>query len=415
MSMKWFLYGVGGLALAWGHAQAGDPVVSSFVGCQTAPMVAPAAPVMATTAAPAAPAAAPAAMPSTPQTPSAATSPTQPGQQNNQDQNNLFNNQNNNQNNNFSQAPPAGGEAAASANPGMIGDSLAYITGGSRIVSSSGSVISGSPVSSSSRVTVVRSLAGSSFKIADNESPIPQDRVFLNTDYFTRVLHEVRSAGGNGPQPSLRLAREVFGFEKTFADGDASIEARVPFFQLHDDAGGSFSDFGDLTLVLKYAVVNERSCDGDMVLSGGVALTLPTGPNDVVGTTSINPFIAQPFVGYLMGGDGAFVHGFSSVAIPFSDPVPSVWFNDIGVGYYAYKGDGCIRQIVPTVEGHLTTPLGHQGSQGSPVGVIDTLVVTGGVNLVFANHALLTFGYEFPITGPQPFESEYVVQFNWKF
>ena len=134
----------------------------------------------------------------------------------------------------------------------------------------------------------------------------------------------------------------------------------------------------------------------------------------MVAGTTINPTILQPYVGYLFGNRHWFVQGFSEVAISLSDTVPTVWFNDVGVDYYAYRGSGCsfIQALVPTVEAHLTTPFGKQGSGATPVGVLDTLVLTGGFHVVFKN-ALLTLGYEFPVTGPQPFESEYVVQFNY--
>jgi hypothetical protein len=258
-------------------------------------------------------------------------------------------------------------------------------------------------------------LAGSSFKTSDNESPRPEDRVFLATDYFTRVLHSVRDDQFGGPSPSVRLAREVFGFEKTFAGGDASVELRAPFYQVHVTDGTSLSDFGDITVLGKWAVVNEHDEDRDTVLTLGLALTVPTGPNDQIVGTTINPFIFQPYFGFLFGTRSFFVQGFSEMAFSFSDTVPTVWFNDIGVDYYAYRADGVVTAVVPTIEAHLTTPFGKQGSDSFPVGVIDTLVLTAGIHFVFAHHALLTFGYEFPVTGPQPFESEYVVQLNYGF
>jgi hypothetical protein len=380
MSLKRFLSGVGCLALAWAPATAADSVASSYVATQPGTMVVQA----------------PAALPASPQTPvrpvpapAPAPAPTPMTQAP------MYSG--------FGESSPAGTEQAASAVPQMIGDSLAYVIANSSVVPPGGVA------------RPVAGLAGSGFKIADNESVAPQDRLFLNTDYFTGVLSSLRRAPPMVPSTSLRLSREIFGFEKTFLDGDASFEARLPYFQLHDSGGGSVTDYGDTTLSLKYAFINNHCNDRDVVLSGGVALTVPTGPSTVAGTTNINPTIAQPFVGYFLGGDNLFVHGYSSLAIPFSDTISTVWFNDAGVGYYAWKGDGCIHAIVPTVEGHVTTPLGNIGANGVPVGILNTVVVTGGVSVIFAHHADLTFGYAFPITGPVPFESEYVVQFNWRF
>jgi hypothetical protein len=383
MSWKRFLCGVGCAALAWGQASAADPVVSSYYTNGSAAQTGGIVLVQDAKGAPATP-----QTPVRPEAPRPADTIAPPSSDA------------------FAQGPSAGTEAAASANPQMLGDSIAYVNANSSIVSPG-------------QAHPVTGLAGSAFKIADNESPRPQDRVFVNADFFTSVLKSIRSseaqAGGATATP-LRLSREVFGFEKTFLDGNASVEVRLPFFQFHDQSGASFSDFGDVTVIGKYALVNEHGCDGDTVLSGGIAVTVPTGPNDTAGTTSINPFILQPFVGALLGNENAYLHGFSSVALPFSDSVGSIWFNDIGFGYYVYKScDGCIRGIVPTAEGHFTTGLGHIGAQGSPTGVIDQVVVTGGLHMLFANHANLTFGYEFPVTGPLVFKSEYVVQFNWHF
>jgi hypothetical protein len=380
MRLSRFLSAIGCLALVWSHAAAADPVAmpGGVVVAQAVPK---------TPQTPAAPALTP---PEVTQPPS--TSP-------------------------FGESSPAGTEQAASATPQMLGDSLSYTMGGSRAISSSSSIISSGGVSgsaSSAAIAPVRSLGGSSFKTSDNDSPRPVDRAFLAVDYFTRVLHSIRDQAFGGPAPSLRLARQMFGFEKTFIDGNASFEMRVPFFQVHDTGGLSLSDIGDVTLLTKFAFVNEHDQDADRVFTVGVALTAPTGPNDVVAGTTINPTILQPYVGYLFGNRDWFVQGFSEVAISLSDTVPTVWFNDVGVDYYAYRGSGCsfIQALVPTVEAHLTTPFGKQGSGATPVGVLDTLVLTGGFHVVFKN-ALLTLGYEFPVTGPQPFESEYVVQFNY--
>lgn len=447
MKVNRLLYGVGCLALAWAPVRAADPMDCFFVSNQPGATVAPAQ------------------MPTGPQSPQSATRPDL-GQD---AQNRVGSDQTqaNANNNNFSQAPPAGGEAAASANPQMVGDSLSYTMGGAirprratsvpgigalpagsfiqtipqgtlvytpvrgaikevTLIPNAGSNLTFDQIEAIEAIaeqgiggdlgpSTVRSLGGSSFKTSDNESPRPECRAFLSVDYFTRVLHSVRDQLYSGTAPQLRLARQVFGYEKTFLDGDASLEVRIPFFQAHDDAGASLNDMGDITILSKWALLNEHEEDADRVFTVGVALTLPTGPNDVVLGTSINPFIVQPYVGYLLGNRNFFVQGFSELAIPLSDSVPTVWFNDIGLDYYAYRGEGCVSALVPTVEGHLTTPFGKQGSDARPVGVIDTAILTAGLHIVFAKHALLTFAYEFPVTGPQPFESEYVMQFNYRF
>lgn len=64
---------------------------------------------------------------------------------------------------------------------------------------------------------------GSGFKIADNESPRPRDRVFFIYNYFGD------GAGSNTPGGIPAVQRSALGFEKTFFDALPSVEIRAPF------------------------------------------------------------------------------------------------------------------------------------------------------------------------------------------
>ncbi len=59
------------------------------------------------------------------------------------------------------------------------------------------------------------------FKIAENVSPMPQDRVFFNYNHFHNAVEDI-----NGRAYSLD--RFTFGGEKSFADQLFSLEARLP-------------------------------------------------------------------------------------------------------------------------------------------------------------------------------------------
>ena len=74
----------------------------------------------------------------------------------------------------------------------------------------------------------------------------------------------------------MSLNREVVGFEKTLFGSDISLGVRLPFLQTSGAAGtGIAGDIvGDLTLIGKYAVINNRETGN--VLSLGLALTVPT-------------------------------------------------------------------------------------------------------------------------------------------
>jgi hypothetical protein len=331
---------------------------------------------------------------------------------------------------------PAGTEAPGGAYaPQMLGDSLVFFTQGifglnqQQINSLFGSGISPLvSISSNSGTlepfTVARALAGSGFKIADNESPRPQDRYFLNVNYFTAVWHGLRP---DGFAPQVRLAREIFGMEKTFLDGDASVGMRVPFFQVHDQKGLSdISDIGNLTLFSKFVLL--RNPDTGSLISAGAALTLPTGPETLIATVTstiggtaiatvtdrVNPTYIQPFVGWIYNVDqDIYLQGFHSVAFSTDDSAPDIWFNDIGIGAYLYRGSSC--SIVPIAELHLTTPFEQDSALAFPIGVPDTLIATLGTHFISNRGPVFTFGWGFPLTGPQPFANELIFQMNWPF
>ena len=322
----------------------------------------------------------------------------------------------------FAEAAPAGTEAAGGAfAPQMLGDSVSYFSK----VNFGGIISPPSPGFPQAPNVFIPApaLAGSAFKIADNESPLPQDRAFLDVNYFTAVFHSVRPK----TFPQLRFTRTLLGFEKTFLGGDASFGIRVPTFELNDNAGGSSGAvLGDVTLISKFALLRDSA--SGWTVTGGLAVTVPTGPAlsavqfftpaggfaTPTSVTVVNPTIVQPYVGfYYNPSDRFYVHGFSSMAIASTDEVPTVWFNDLAAGWYAYRTSCC--EIIPTVEMHLTDGLSHRGSQSYPVGVIDTLDTILGVHCVWHDGTVLTFGYGFPWTGPQPFASELICQLNHRF
>ena len=73
------------------------------------------------------------------------------------------------------------------------------------------------------------------FKIADNQSPRPQDRVFFSFDYFNNLNGVVNQALG-APVSHEKVYRELFGVEKTIFDGNASIGLRLPLNTLTADS-----------------------------------------------------------------------------------------------------------------------------------------------------------------------------------
>jgi hypothetical protein len=386
-----YVAGFVGLALACSQAHAADPVYTpmpSQGGDSSYSSHSPGmsyTPIMAVAQAP---------RPATPQAP-VAPAPAGAADQNAQPQSDAF-----------AQGPPSGTETSGGFNPQMLGDSLIYVLNSNfRTSSSSSSSSSFSNSSSSSSGLRVPLPSFGDFKVADNGDVAPEDRVFVNYNAFSRVGSSLIGSSAN-----FHVNNETIGFEKACLDGLVSFELRAPFYQLNGDDMNS-CNFGDLTLIGKIGMVGE----GRNAISGGLAVTVPTGPNfTAVNGTSVNPTIIQPFIGYCCNADGAYIQGFSSYAIATDNNFGSIWFNDLAIGYImrSHSCDSMITGIVPTMEAHLDTPVGHIGSISDVVGIPDQLVLTGGAHLLFGKSSRLSAGLDVPVTGPRVYATEWVVQLN---
>src|SRR5262249_53147587 len=135
---------------------------------------------------------------------------------------------------------------------------------------------------------------------------------------FPRTQHAESYRGAVGRVALQgRQPESHFGGEKTFLDGDASIELRLPLNTLSADSGsglgGTNTDIGDLTIVGKYAFWRDRQ-SGDL-LSAGLAVTAPTGPDNFANShiQTFHSTLLQPFVGYIWNLDKWFVQGFTAI------------------------------------------------------------------------------------------------------
>jgi hypothetical protein len=235
------------------------------------------------------------------------------------------------------QAAAAGGEGVAFA-PNMIGNSLLQ---GSRSISffyqGGGSGVQ----YQNSGLTNIRNS-----HVADNNSPIPLDRVAFRYSYFRNAVQVTGisnlppvfdpNVGGNvglatTPTTTRRydLNLYVFSAEKTFCDGLFSLELRIPFvrslssdlnlsvgtltgttngnvgsqsgFPLdpqmtdnglvvtntpNDTLGNSATEFGDMNLIFKALLCRTPK----FAFSGGVDFGFPTGPDMRVRVTDYDYF-----------------------------------------------------------------------------------------------------------------------------
>lgn len=262
-------------------------------------------------------------------------------------------------------------------------------------------------------------------KICENQSPMPQDRVYFSFNYFNDVNGDVNRRLGS-PITNIDIYRYILGFEKTFAEGRGSFGMRLPLDNLGARAAipGLLTEstaIGDLLAIFKYALYYDR-LKGD-VFTAGLLLGIPTGPDSFAGFRNIqglNNFRIQPFVGYIYNFGNFYIQGFSSISVPTDDNDVTVWYNDNGIGYFLYRStdaNSLIRVVAPTFEVHVNTPLNHSDPFDvmDPAGLANYVNFTYGVNIGILQRGLLSVGYIHPVTDPQPFNGELAAMFNIRF
>jgi hypothetical protein len=260
------------------------------------------------------------------------------------------------------------------------------------------------------------------FKIADNQSPRPQDRVFFSFDYFNNLNGVLNQAIGS-PLSHEKVYRELFGIEKTFLDGNASIGLRVPLNTLTADStlpgfGGTSTAVGNLTVFAKLILWQDQT--GRNLVSGGLAVTAPNGPTRFAGSPSAFGFRdaqIQPFLGYIFATDHWYFQGFEAIDVPTDPNDVTMQYNDLGIGYFLYRDpnpSAFLSAITPTFETHINIPLNHVGvfRQNDPAGTPNVVDLTYGVNFLFRRTALLTAAFVNPVTGPRPFSYEWQLFLN---
>jgi hypothetical protein len=220
---------------------------------------------------------------------------------------------------------------------------------------------------------------------------------------------------------------QLYGFEKTFFDQSASIGIQVPVNTLTIQSsprfgalGGTSSAFGNVNVFTKFILWENQ---GGSLISAGLAVDTPTGPSTFAGFPTIlgkNVTDIQPFLGYIFtnGGD-LFLQGFGSIAVPTDSALPTMMFVDAALGYFVYRDNSpgsFLTGVVPTFETHVNIPLNHSSwSANDTYGTPTVVDLTFGLNAVYWQRGILRVGYCVPVTGPQPFSGEFMLQFNWLF
>src|SRR5262249_52782087 len=288
----------------------------------------------------------------------------------------------------FAQAPPSGTADAASSAPHMIGDSQSQSIVRPFLLNLILFNDAGLLGTINQQIRFQQPIvARGSYQIGENESPRPTDRLHLTYHYCNNLRFRTEPATsalsltpnsvqfnrfGPGPTPlpigfditefsKIELHRYTFGFEKTFLDGNASLGIRIPILQTVQainstvntrliqafsnpglttvgaitsaDNNIDHTDIGDITLIFKYVLCCNR-LNGNLI-SAGVAVTIPTGPNiRNAADNEIHPVLIQPYLGYLFTlCPNVSLQGFTAIVAPTDSRDNVRIFNDIGVGY----------------------------------------------------------------------------------
>lgn len=304
-------------------------------------------------------------------------------------------------------------------------------------------------------------------KIAENDSPIPRDRVFFNYNHFQNVF-QLSETSIIPPAPTLirqePIDRYTLGAEKTFYDGWTSVELRMPLLGTFDtqlqSIGVSGGNWGNLTLVFKSLLYMNDA----IAVGAGMSVETPTGSSTVtrLGPTRLQ-FLNQsthlsPYIGFVWSpgdprwgwGNGLFLTGYAQIDVsttsntvnvlgpttaPAGPPLgkltdQNLGFLDLGAGYWLYRDPYAPRWTGLAVvrELHYTTSLQDVDRiagfpNGNPV-VINAIgnrfdVLNGTIGL----QALMFDASSFRVAGVFPFgnenrrlfDSEVQFQFNRRF
>jgi hypothetical protein len=159
------------------------------------------------------------------------------------------------------------------------------------------------------------------------------------------------------------------------------------------------------------------------LVSAGLAVTSPTGPSTFAGSplfAGLRDVQFQEFLGYIWRRDDWFVQGFTAIDVPTSSRDVTMWYNDIGVGYFALRNAhpyAFLNAVVPTFEVHVNNPLNHRGSvrPGDPFATADVVDLTLGASFVLRRRGIRSLAIVDPVTGPKPFDLEALVLYSHYF
>lgn len=263
----------------------------------------------------------------------------------------------------------------------------------------------------------------SNYKISENQSPRPQDRVFFEFNYYNNANDTINSRESS-PITQMKAYVYNFGLEKTFNNGMGSIGIRFP---LNNLTANSFDNSvntptttapGNLTIFSKYILAQNTSTGS--LISACWAIT----PQTATGSFAVAPYLLplnstyfQTCLAYIYKHNKWYFQGFSGFSFPMNPDNVSMVYNDIGVGYFLVQNqdpDAWLTALAPTFELHVNNPVNHRDpfNRFDPAGTPDSVNLTFGLNFGFRNTAVLTTAFVTSVSSPKPFDSEAIVMLN---
>jgi hypothetical protein len=239
------------------------------------------------------------------------------------------------------------------------------------------------------------------FKVADNNSPLPRTRIEYSHNYFNDAF----DTNGN-------VYRHFFGGEVALLDGRASLAVRASVNSFRDfDFLADTTEFGYLVTTLKGLLVASEA----YAWSGGLAMGWPT--SELPGILEEDNFILSPWTGAIYAPPAAFwfAHGFFQVDVPTEEMDQVVLQSDVGLGVYLfdYRPDRLVRQVLPTIEMHVYSPLGAAGGAYRGMGYDDVANMTLGTTALLGERLTLALAASFPITDQKDYDYELQFHLNW--
>lgn len=333
----------------------------------------------------------------------------------------------------FANAPPNQPLLARlSRAPDMFGDSFIPLT-------ATISAFTRNTTTSGSRETVLDlPLAGGSRRFKNEHSrAMPTDRVFGTYHHFQNAL-EATSLTPGFRSTDANVDRFTLGVEKTFADGNASIEFRmplsVPVSLSSQDAMYRTNAVGDLVVTLKGLLYSDES----QAVALGLAINTPTGNdlhvslpnsgnNGAELTVSNNAVHLIPFLAYQAAPtDDFFFNSFLQIDTPANDNSIQVrnlgpntvdhrkltdqtlLYLDTSFGYWMFRDPEAefLTGLAGLLELHYTTALNSADivtdrnqivTFGANSGSLDAINMTFALHTEIARSTIVRAGYVTPL------------------